>query len=63
MIKLSQSLQHYPSDNFKRTLKDEIEACDRKLLPLHKGTTQGGYVSDEPITATVLRVVDQPDSI
>ena len=63
MIKFSQSLQHYPSEDFKRVLKDEIEACDKKLLPLEKGTAQGGYVSDEPITATVLRVTDQTECI
>ncbi|MDH5387622.1 MAG: glucosamine--fructose-6-phosphate aminotransferase [Gammaproteobacteria bacterium] len=63
MIKFSQSLQHYPSDDFKLVLKNEIEACDKKLLPLEKGTVQGGYVSDEPITATVLRVTDQTDSV
>jgi hypothetical protein len=63
MIKFSRSLQHYPSEDFKRALKDEIEACDKKLLPLEKGTTQGGYVSDEPITATVLRVTETNDSI
>lgn len=63
MIKFPQSLLHYPSEKFKRVLKDEIEQCDKKLLSLEKGTTQGGYVSNEAITATVLRIVDQPDSI
>ena len=63
MLKFSQSIQHYLSDDFKRALKDEIEAIDKKLLPLEKGTAQGGYVSDEPITATVLRVTEQNDSI
>ena len=61
MIKFSQSLKHYPSNDFSRILKGEIEQADKKLLPLEKGTTQGGYVSDESITATVLRVVDQAD--
>lgn len=63
MLKFSQSIQHYPSGDFKRILKDEIEACDKKLLPLEKGTAQGGYVSDNAITATVLRIIDQADSI
>lgn len=63
MLKFPQSLQHYPSDNFKRVLKDEIEASDKKLLSLEKGTNQGGYVSDEAITATVLRVFDQGETI
>ena len=63
MIKFSKSLLHYPSETFKRVLKDEIENCDKKLLALEKGTTQGGYVGDEPITATVLRITDQSDTI
>lgn len=63
MLKFSQSIQHYPSDDFKRILKVEIEAIDRKLLPLEKGTAQGGYVSDEPITATVLRVEELANTI
>lgn len=63
MIKFSKSLLHYPSEAFKRVLKEEIESCDKKLLALEKGTTQGGYVSDEPITATVLRITDQSDTI
>lgn len=63
MITFSQSLQHYPSEDFRRVLKNEIEACDKKLLPLEKGTAQGGYVSDEPITATVLRVTDQTECV
>lgn len=63
MINLSQTLQHYPGENFKSALKQAIEQCDRSLLPLDKGTAQGGYVSDEPITATVLRVLDCNDNI
>lgn len=63
MIKFSQSLAHYPSKEFSQILKDEIEQCDKKSLPLEKGTAQGGYVSDEPITATVLRVADNSNTI
>ncbi len=63
MLKFSQTISCYPTGSFKRALKDEIEQCDKKLLPLEKGTTQGGYVSDEPITATVLRITDQVDRI
>lgn len=63
MLKFSQSLAHYPSEDFKRTLKNEIEHMDKKLLPLDQGTAQGGYVSDEPITATVLRINENNDSI
>ena len=63
MLKFSQTISCYPAGDFKRALKDEIEQCDKKLLPLEKGTAQGGYVSDEPITATVLRAIDHANSI
>lgn len=63
MIKFSHSLEHYPSKEFPQILKAEIEQCDKKLLPLEKGINQGGYVGDEPITATVLRVTDQTENI
>ncbi|MDH3342480.1 MAG: glucosamine--fructose-6-phosphate aminotransferase [Gammaproteobacteria bacterium] len=63
MIKFSLSLLDYSSEDFKRALKERLEKCDKQLLPLHKGTTQGGYVGDEPITATVLRVTEQTDNI
>jgi len=63
MIKFSDSLKCYPSKEFSQILKNEIEHCDRKLLPLDQGTNQGGYVGDEAITATVLRVHDKTESI
>ena len=63
MINFSESLKYYPSDDFKLSLKREIETCYKKLLPLEKGTAQGGYVSDEPITATVLRVTEKTNVI
>lgn len=63
MIKFSHSVEHYPSAAFSAILKTEIEQCDRKWLPLEKATTQGGYVSDEPITATVFSVTDRAGSI
>ena len=63
MIKFLHSLEHYPCKEFSQILKTEIEQCDKKLLPLEKGTNQGGYVSDEAITATILRVTDQAENI
>lgn len=63
MIKLTQSLRNYPGEDFKAALKNEIESCDKKMLPLEKGTAQGGYVSDDAITATVLGVDDGKEKI
>lgn len=59
MIDFSQCLGHYPAKEFSRRVKAAIEQCERKLLPLESATTQGGYISDEAITATILRVTDQ----
>lgn len=63
MINFSECLSHYPSKEFSRRVKAAIEQCDRKLLPLESATTQGGYISDEAMTATVLRVTDQGEYI
>lgn len=59
MIDFSECLSHYPSKEFSRQVKAVIEQCDRKQLPLEGATTQGGYISDEAITATILRVTDE----
>lgn len=63
MINFSEFLQDYPSKEFSRLLKSHIEQCEKRLLPLDKATMQGGYVSDDAITATILRVTDQANSI
>lgn len=63
MIDFSECLGHFPSKEFSRRVKAVIEQCERKLLPLEGATTQGGYISDEAITATILRVTDQRERI
>lgn len=52
--RLSASLGHWKSADFKQILKDEIERLPAGTLPLDKCTTLGGYVDDEHITASVL---------
>ena len=51
---LPDSLRNWPSTDFKQILKDEIERLPAGTLPLNKGTTLGGYVDDDHITASVL---------
>jgi len=58
MPKLQRALRDWPSDNFKQTLKNEIEAFERGVLPLEKGVSQGGMVDDSHVTVTVLNVQD-----
>lgn len=49
------ALQAWRSDLFNRALKDEIESMGTEALPLHKGTSQGGFVDDADVTATVFK--------
>ena len=63
MIKLTISLHDWESDSFSQTLKNEIENLPAGTLPLHAGTSQGGYVDDSDITATILRVADDKETI
>jgi len=50
------SLRHFGSDSFPATLKRELETLGSGVLPLERGTTQGGRVDDSNISATIIRV-------
>ncbi len=63
MIHLSQSLAQWPGDNFKVTLKQELEALPPSSLPLHLGTQRGGQADDESISVLVNIVKEQADTI
>lgn len=63
MIKFTDSLDAWHTDAFARTLKADIEMLTTDVLPLDKGVTQGGMVDDSQITATVLHVSDDSQSI
>ena len=54
MIKLLSSLNAWHSAAFPQALKAELEQLATGSLPLDKAVTQGGYVDDSHITATVL---------
>ena len=47
-----------PNNDLKNRLKQVLEALPIDALPLAKCTTQGGFVDDQPITVTVLRMTD-----
>lgn len=63
MLTLSNCLAHWGTDSFKQALKTELENLPPGSLPLNQATTQGGYVDDNNITATILEVSDTGDSI
>jgi hypothetical protein len=63
MIVFRKSLSSWNSDTFASVVKQELESLDVDSLPLAQCTSQGGYVDEGPITATILSVRDQPDRI
>lgn len=63
VTKLPGSMRDWKSDAFSRTLKRELEDLGSGELPLDQATTQGGYVDDSDITATILGVVEQDAAI
>jgi len=63
MPTLPASLRARGSARFFQTLKEELERLPPGTLPLHKAVTQGGYVDDSRITATVLHAEEEPQAI
>ncbi|WP_241086984.1 glucosamine--fructose-6-phosphate aminotransferase [Candidatus Vondammii sp. HM_W22] len=59
MPKFITSLTNWGSDSFSRVLKSEIENLETSVLPLHKGTTQGGLVDDSNISATIINFAEE----
>lgn len=58
MLIFPTALRDWASDSFKQTLKSEIESLETGTLPLEKAISQGGYVDDSNITATILSISD-----
>jgi hypothetical protein len=58
MLRFARSLHAWQTDAFARTLKKEIERAGTRALPLEQGTSQGGFVDDAAITATVLSATE-----
>lgn len=63
MLQLEESLQAWGTTHFSITCKTEIQQLDPCLLPLQQGLAQSSYVSDKPITATILKITDDENSI
>ena len=63
MPNFSKSLNAWQTDEFSQTLKGELEQLAAGTLPLEKAVTQGGYVDDSHITATVLHAEEDAQAI
>ncbi len=59
MPEFTESLKNWKSGAFPRVLKNEIERLAPGSLPLHEGTSQGGYVDDSEIAVTIINCVDR----
>jgi len=60
---LSQSLSAWGEENFYTVLKNELQGLGATKLPLEKGTSQGGYIDESPISVSVNRFTDSDDTI
>ncbi|UCB55428.1 MAG: hypothetical protein JSW45_02550 [Thiotrichales bacterium] len=54
MVKLSESLRHWQSASFDKTLKKELEALPTGTLPLAEALTRCGKVDDSNVSAVVI---------
>lgn len=63
MTKLADSLKAWPSADFKRVLKGELERLEPGRLPLQQGLSVSSHVSSEPVTVMVLASADEPGRI
>ncbi len=59
MISLPLSARAWPGQDFKPTLKAELEALDKAQLPLQQGLSYSSYVGTAPFSVTVLGVEEQ----
>lgn len=62
-MKLSKSLQAWPTPAFEEALKTEIESLDANQLPLQQGLTQGSHALENTVRASLIRVTDDAASI
>ena len=53
MTRLVNSLQHWGSEDFKKVLKQELEALADDVLPLDQATCQGGKADASDISALI----------
>ena len=63
MSKLIKALNSWGTDEFSRTLKQEIETLESGILPLELAICQGGQVDDSDISALINRITENETTI
>lgn len=63
MTTLPASLAAWNTIAFKSIIKQELLDLTTGTLPLEKGTSQGGYVDDSDLNATILTISENPQTI
>jgi len=58
MTQLTNALKSWGTEEFKKTLKHEIEALGNDVLPLNQATCQGGIADDSNISALINAVTE-----
>ncbi len=61
MLQLQQSRQHWTSDQFAQVFKAELAAQDSTSLPLQQNLSYSSNVSDEPVSAVILKRSESDD--
>jgi hypothetical protein len=62
-VQLTESLESWGTPGFEDTLKREIERLGAGQLPLQQGLTTGSYALGEGLSATIVRVTEEPSGI
>ncbi|MEJ2142658.1 MAG: hypothetical protein P8Y24_09975 [Gammaproteobacteria bacterium] len=62
-MKFVNSLNAWGKPEFSETFKKEIQDIDGNLLPLQQGLSLSSYVSDNPVSATILNTSENGDAI
>jgi len=63
MFFLKDSLQAWQSQNFSTTFKREVTELNPQLLPLQQGLSLSSYVSDEKVSAVIIKTDEDEFSI
>ncbi len=63
MTKLAQSLQHWGSETFNSSLKQELEQLRADVLPLKEAIDPDNYVIDFDLGVTVISANEKDDAI
>lgn len=61
MLQLQQSMQNWHSDQFAQVFKAELKQQDKNDLPLQQNLSYSSYVSDEPVSAVILKRHESDD--